>query len=356
MHSDTSTRSRPLADALLQKERALHDVLRDCGSVVIGFSGGVDSAYLAKAALDALGPQRVLAVTGRSASYPEVQHETALAVVRAIGLPHLEIETRELEDPNYAANPTDRCYYCKKELYGQLADIARERAAVVIDGSNADDLGDHRPGMTAARERGVRSPLQEAALTKDDIRSLSRRADLPTWDLPASPCLASRIAYGIAVTPRRLRQIEEAESRLRELRGWRELRVRYHGGLVRLEVARDDLPSLADRTLKLRVVGALKGAGFCSGCVDLAGYRRGALNEKAASAPGLVAGSATESAAVRLARLGIEAVVETAGRAGDVAVIRVAETLIGELLGPRREDAVEAARAAGFRYVAMEIF
>jgi uncharacterized protein len=356
MHLDTSIRSNPQADALLQKERALHDVLRDCGSVVIGFSGGVDSAYLAKAALDALGPECVLAVTGRSASYPEVQHEMALEVARSIGLPHLEIETRELEDPNYAANPTDRCYYCKKELYGQLADIADARNATVIDGSNADDLDDHRPGMTAARERGVRSPLQEAGLSKDDIRSLSRLADLPTWDLPASPCLASRVAYGIEVTPRRLRQIEEAESRLRELRGWRELRVRYHGGLVRLEVAPDDLTSLVDGALRARVVGALEEAGFSSGCVDLAGYRRGALNEKAVSAPRPVAGSATEGAAARLARIGVEAVVETAGRAKDVALIRVDEPFAGELLGRRREKAVEAVRAAGFRYVALEIF
>jgi uncharacterized protein len=261
------------------KERALRDLLQGCESVVIGFSGGVDSSYLANVALDELGQDRVLAVTGRSPSYPEVQHEMALRVARTIDLPHLEIDTHELDDTDYTANAPNRCYFCKAELYRRLLEVMRERGfKVVLDGSNADDLDDHRPGLAAARELGVRSPLQEVGLTKTEIRALSKRAGLPTWEIPASPCLASRIAYGIAVTPKRLRIIEEAESRLRDLHPWRELRVRYHGDLARLELSPEDVESLADIRLKERVIHALKQAGFGHACLDLQGYRRGALN------------------------------------------------------------------------------
>ncbi|MEE9133700.1 MAG: ATP-dependent sacrificial sulfur transferase LarE [Gemmatimonadota bacterium] len=262
------------------KEQALHDVLRGCGSAVIGFSGGVDSSYLAKAALDALGRDRVLAVTGRSPAYPAVQHEMALAVARSIGLPRLEIETHELDDPDYAANSENRCYFCKADLYQRLLQVAREKGfAVVLDGSNADDLGDYRPGLRAARELGVRSPLQEVGLTKAEIRALSRRAALPTWEIPASPCLASRIPYGLQVTPERLRQIEEAEAGLRALHAWRDLRVRHHGELGRLEVAAEDMDRMADPAFREAAVAALKEAGFTRACLDLQGYRRGALNE-----------------------------------------------------------------------------
>ena len=262
------------------KERALRAVLRTCESVVIGFSGGVDSSLLAYVALDELGRDRVLAVTGRSPSYPEVQHQMALNVARSVDLPHIEIDTHELDDPDYAANAPDRCYFCKAELYQRLLKVMRERGfKVVLDGSNADDLDDHRPGLAAARELGVRSPLQEVGLTKAEIRALSKRAGLPTWEIPASPCLASRIAYGLQVTPQRLRAIEEAEARLRDLHPWRELRVRYHDDLARLEVAPEDIESLTDTRLRERVIQALKQAGFSHACLDLQGYRRGALNE-----------------------------------------------------------------------------
>lgn len=272
----------PTRENLSQKERALHALLRECGSVLIAYSGGVDSVYLAKASLDALGELRVLAVTGRSPAYPAVQHEMAVRVAEAINLPHLEIETHELEDPNYAANPSDRCYFCKADLFGQLVAVARQRGlAVVLDGSNADDRDDYRPGLRAARELGVRSPLQEVGLTKDEIRALSRRADLPTWDLPASPCLASRIQYGLPVTQGRLGQIEAAEAGLRSLGAWEALRVRYHGDFVRVEVALVDLERFAALEFRERVTRILKDAGFARACLDLNGYRRGALNEQA---------------------------------------------------------------------------
>ncbi len=331
----------PTREELEQKERALHELLQRCGSVLIAYSGGVDSAYLSKAALDALGKERVLAVTGRSPSYPAVQHEMAVRVARGLGLRHLEIETRELDDRNYAANPGNRCYFCKADLYRRLVDLARERGfAAVLDGSNADDAGDFRPGMIAARELGVRSPLQEAGLCKAEIRALSRRAGLPTWDLPASPCLASRIPHGLQVTARRLRQIEDAEARLRGLRRWAALRVRHHGQLARLEVDPDGLRALADLRLRREVADVLREAGFARACLDLQGYRRGAVNQALAATPkgpdiGRLASSVSN---------------------GDVAVIvPIDNNAIGELL-VRRAAVVAEYRAAGFRYVTLELY
>ncbi len=338
----------PEPTELQNKERALHDVLRDCGSVVIGFSGGVDSAYLCRAALDALGRGRVLAVTGLSPSYPAEQREMARRVAKAIGLPHLEIETRELDDPRYAANPTNRCYFCKSELYRRLDALARERGhATVIDGSNADDLADHRPGSAAAHELGVRAPLQEAELTKAEIRALSRAAGLPTWELPASPCLASRLVYGLEVTPRRLGQIEEAEARLKALARWSALRVRHHGDLARLEVGGEDLLRLADPDLRRRVGDALRGVGFARACLDLEGYRRGALNEAGTGPTAPAAGGAKGTGAdlPRAHRLSVN---------GDVAVIDATDESFGELL-ERRNAVVAEHRAAGFRFVAVAL-
>ncbi|HEX7089787.1 MAG TPA: ATP-dependent sacrificial sulfur transferase LarE [Longimicrobiales bacterium] len=259
------------------KRSRLVELLRGLGSVCIGYSGGVDSVFLACVALEALGPDRVLAVTGRSASYPMVQREMALECVRRFGIPHLEIETDELSDPRYAANPSNRCYFCKTELWSRLKAIAAERGlAAVLDGSNADDVGDWRPGMDAAREHGVRSPLLEVGLTKAEIRALSARMGLPTWDQPSAPCLASRLPYGLAVTRARLRQVERAEDAVRAL-GFREFRVRHHGDAARLEVAPADLPSAAARAAEL--AAALRAAGFARVLLDVQGYRRGALND-----------------------------------------------------------------------------
>ncbi|UCC47464.1 MAG: ATP-dependent sacrificial sulfur transferase LarE [Gemmatimonadota bacterium] len=341
-------------DNLEAKERALHDLLRHCGRAVIGYSGGVDSTYLAKAALDALGEDHVLAVTALSPSFPQSQREAAERVACSIGLPHLKIETNETSDPNYLANPRDRCYFCKTELYGQLVAVARERGfASVLDGSNADDLDDHRPGLRAVRELGVRSPLQEVGLTKSEIRELSRRAGLSTWEMPASPCLASRLPYGTPVTPQRLRQVEEAESRLRTLHGWGDLRVRHHGDLARLEVAGADLALFERPGLRVWVAQALQQAGYSRAGLDLQGYRRGALNERAGSV--LTGnGPSTSEAERRLAPYGIRAGVEGAGADGEVAVIRVASGA-GRLVGELRAAAVEACRAAGFRYVTLAL-
>lgn len=243
----------------------------------VGYSGGVDSVFLAKVALDTLGPDRVLAVTGRSASYPAVQHRMALDCVERFGIPHLEVSTDELASPGYAANATDRCYHCKTELWSVLGDVAASRGLrTLVDGSNADDARDHRPGARAGVEHAVRSPLREAGLGKAEIRRLSKALGLPTWDQPASPCLASRLTYGLRVTPERLGQVERAEALLREL-GLREFRVRHHGRVARIEIAPAELDGAVPR-VRARVAEILA-LGFERVLLDVEGYRRGALNE-----------------------------------------------------------------------------
>jgi pyridinium-3,5-biscarboxylic acid mononucleotide sulfurtransferase len=264
-----------------KRQRLVH-VLRECGSVVIGYSGGVDSVFLARVAVDVLGPHNVLAVTGKSDSIASWMEDTAREVAGRFGIPWLELETHEMDDPRYAANPSNRCYFCKSELWTRLADVARDRGlAAVLDGSNADDVGDHRPGAVAAAENAVRSPLLEAGLTKAEIRAWSRELGLPTWDQPAAPCLASRIPYGIAVTPERLRQVEAAELGLRAL-GFRDFRVRHHDGLARLEVHPAEIARVAEH--RARIAEAVRAAGFRRVLIDLQGYRRGSLNEGLAGA------------------------------------------------------------------------
>jgi pyridinium-3,5-biscarboxylic acid mononucleotide sulfurtransferase len=262
---------------LEEKRQRLIGLLREYGSLLVGYSGGVDSVLLARVAVDVLGADRVLAVTGKSESLASWMEDTAREVAGRFGIPWLEVETREIDDPRYAANPSDRCYFCKSELWDRLARIARERGLnVVADGCNADDVGDHRPGALAGAERDVRSPLLEAGLTKAELREWSRELGLPTWDQPAAPCLASRIPYGTAVTPERLRQVEAAELTLRAL-GFREFRVRHHGDAARVEIAPGELARVAE--LRARIEEGVAAAGFRSVSVDERGYRRGSLNE-----------------------------------------------------------------------------
>lgn len=263
--------------ALGPRLERLREILRECGSVCIGYSGGVDSVFLAKFAVDTLGVERVLAVTGRSPAYPDVQYRVAAECARRFGIPHEEIDTAELDDPDYAANPANRCYYCKSELWPRLRAVAQDRGLrVVLDGSNADDEHDYRPGFDAARENAVRSPLLEAGLTKEDIRTESRRLGLPTWDQPSSPCLASRLPYGVAVTRPRLRQVEEAERVMREF-GFTEFRVRHHDDCLRLEVSPAEMEAAARQAAPLH--RNLAEVGVPRILLDVEGYRRGALNE-----------------------------------------------------------------------------
>jgi uncharacterized protein len=263
---------------LEEKRRRLQDILAGYESVLIAFSGGVDSAYLSLAAAEALG-SRALAVTADSPSYPDAHRRLALSIANDFGFAHEVIHTDELERPEYRANPANRCYYCKDELYGRLAALAAERGlAIVVDGNNADDRGDYRPGRQAAREHGVRSPLDEADLTKDDIRTLARDAGLDSWNEPASACLSSRIPYGHEVSDEKLRQIERAETVLRDL-GFRIFRVRHHETVARLEIARSEMARALDPVINTQLVASLKALGYQYVSLDLQGYRLGSLNE-----------------------------------------------------------------------------
>ena len=262
---------------MTEKERALRDTLSSLGSVIVAYSGGVDSAYLAWVANDLLG-ERAVAITADSPSYPERHRLMATQIAAGFGLRHEVIHTSELERPEYRANPANRCYYCKHELYTHLSRIAGERGAVVVDGNNADDRGDYRPGRQAAREFGVRSPLDEADLGKDEIRQLARDAGLPVWDEPASACLSSRIPYHSEVTDEKLRTIERAETVLRG-HGFRVCRVRHHDDLARIELGRAELSRALEPEMSAALVRELKAIGYRYVTIDLQGYRTGSLNE-----------------------------------------------------------------------------
>jgi len=261
-----------------EKEQRLRALLRGLGSILVAYSGGADSTYLAWAATRELG-SRTLAVTADSPSYPERHRRFAVDQAARFGFNHLIVRTAEMERPEYRANPENRCYYCKQELFGLLCGIARERGlAAVADGNNADDRGDYRPGRQAAREFGIRSPLDEVGLDKAEIRELARRAGLPVWNEPASACLSSRIPYDSPVTEEKLRMIEQAETVLFEL-GFRVCRVRHHGDVARIELAPDQLSRAVSPEVGPLIVRELKAIGFRFVTLDIQGYRTGSLNE-----------------------------------------------------------------------------
>ena len=260
------------------RARALDDRLRAVPSLIVAYSGGVDSAFLAVAATRILG-SRALCVTADSPSYSERHRAIAVAVAREFALRHEIIRTSELEQPEYRANAPDRCYHCKHELYTHLTALARERGfAAVADGSNADDRGDYRPGRRAAKEFGVVSPLDDVNLSKADIRTLARDAGLPIWDEPASACLSSRVPYYSEVTDEKLRAIEQAEDALRAL-GFRVVRVRHHGEIARVELGQQEMARATEPATATAITQALTALGFRFVALDLKGYRLGSLNE-----------------------------------------------------------------------------
>ncbi|MBX5493754.1 MAG: ATP-dependent sacrificial sulfur transferase LarE [Bryobacteraceae bacterium] len=262
---------------LKQKEQKLFSILEGLGRVLVAYSGGTDSAYLAWAAARVLG-ENAIAITADSASLPASHKRDAEEFARTWGLRHEYIQTREFENPNYVANNPDRCFHCKDELFRCMEEVGKARQFDhIIYGVNVDDLGDYRPGQNAARIHKVKAPLVEAGLTKAEIRELSRMAGLATWDRPASACLSSRIPYGTPVTPERIKTVEAGEESVRNL-GFRQFRVRYHGDLVRLEIAREELPRALTMEMMDAFSNIFKPLGFHYVTLDVQGYRQGSLN------------------------------------------------------------------------------
>jgi pyridinium-3,5-biscarboxylic acid mononucleotide sulfurtransferase len=261
------------------REERLIEWLRTHAPVAIGFSGGVDSAYLACVALEAVGAENLLAIIGRSASYPREQWATARGVAERFGVPVLELDTDEMGDPRYAANPSNRCYFCKIELWSKLVPAARARGLrTVVDGTNADDLTDWRPGAQAAKEHGILSPLALLGFTKQEIRERSHTRGIPTWAQPSSPCLSSRIPYGTPVTVERLRQVERAEHALRQIGVSGDLRVRHHGTLARIEMPSAEIARWLAAEAAAQIRRVVRDAGFERVAIDLRGFRSGSLN------------------------------------------------------------------------------
>lgn len=270
---------RHLPRGLVQKFDALLEKLRSFESVVVAFSGGVDSTFVLKAAVLALDPGRVLAITARSPSVPAAEIAGVAGLSAEIGVPHEMLDTREFDNPNYLANPSNRCYYCKTELYSKLVPIARMRGyRVIVNGVNADDLGDFRPGLQAAAEHEIRAPLAECGITKAELRTMAEALGLSVSDKPASPCLSSRVQYGEAITPEKLARIDAAETFLRSL-GFRECRVRHHNDLARIELPVSELARLADGELRSSIDARFRELGYRYVTVDLRGFRSGSMNE-----------------------------------------------------------------------------
>lgn len=261
-----------------EKYRHLQQILKDMGGVLVAFSAGVDSTFVLKVAHDVLG-EKVLAVTAHSVTYPLAELEEAKQLAASLGVRHLIVESKEIDVPGFSNNPPNRCYYCKTELYDILTEIARrENIPYIVDGTNYDDIRDHRPGMKATAQHGVRSPLKEAKLTKEEIRYLSRELGLPTWDKPSFACLSSRFPYGDKITVEKLQMVEAAENFLRQFK-FKQLRVRHHDKIARIELTKEDMIRVVTTDIGDKIVAKFKELGYTYVTLDLQGYRTGSMNE-----------------------------------------------------------------------------
>jgi uncharacterized protein len=263
----------------LEKLSQLRSILKDMGKVVIAYSGGVDSAFLLKVATDTLGASNVKAILAVSPTYPSREYDRALETAAAIGVAVEIIHTKEVDDPKFVNNPVDRCYFCKHELFTKIADhLESGKYNNMIDGSNMDDLSDHRPGRKALHEKNVRSPLQEAGMTKEDIRACSKDLDLPTWNRDALACLSSRFPYGETIDLKKLKMVDSAENFLSDL-GFRNIRARHEKSSIRIEISPSQIKKIADDSIRLQIVAKMKELGYKYVSIDLEGYRQGSLNE-----------------------------------------------------------------------------